>query len=235
MKTRVYHHNLDSTKLEYERLAGLGQGGDRWLIQAGSQNAGMGRDGNSWYSPPGGLWLSFDLIHPSGVASFPLYVGFCLWQLLSELFKLQDLRVKWPNDLYLDGKKLAGILCLYQANHAKYIIGVGMNTNVIVDEIINTHNAASLCQHLGMSVSNEYLSRLIVRRVEKNAFLLDEPKRYLSKCAEVFYGLGKEARVKMGKQSYSGVIAGLTEEGYLLLRQSGGELKEISHGSLRLL
>ncbi len=235
MKTKVYHHNLDSTKLEYERLTGLGDGRDRWLVRAGSQNAGLGRDGNSWDSPPGGLWLSFDLIYPSGVASFPLYVGFCLWELLSELFALEDLRVKWPNDLYLNGKKLSGILCSYQASNSKYIIGIGMNTNVIVDEKLSDHNAASLCQHLGMPVSNEYLSRLIAGRVEKNAFLLDEPKRYLSKCAEVFYGLGKQGMVKMGKQSYSGEIAGLSEEGFLLLRQSGGELKEISHGSLRLI
>ena len=234
MKTRLYLHNLDSTKLEYEKLAELGAAADSWIVRAGGQKSGMGRDGNSWHSPLGGLWLSFDLIHPASVASFPLYVGFCLWELLSDIFALQELKVKWPNDLFLDGKKLAGILCSYQQNNSKYLIGIGINTNVALDEQLRFHDAASLCQSLGMPVSNEILAHLIVNRVEKNSHLLHEPEHYLSQCAKVLYGLGKQAVAMMGQNTVSGVISGLSSEGFLLLRAGGGEMQQISHGTLRL-
>lgn len=234
MKTKLYHHKLDSSKLEYDKVSKLGTGSDRWIVCAGMQTLGMGRDGNSWHSPLGGLWLSFDLIHSSRVASFPLYVGFCLWELLSELFDLPDLKVKWPNDLFLQGKKLAGILCSHHQNNSKYQIGIGINTNVQEDKQLRSHNAASLCRSLGMPVSNEFLARLIISRVEKNSFLLEEPKNYLNQCAKVLYGFGRQGVAIMGSQTVSGVISGLSSEGFLLLRQNGGELRQISHGSLRL-
>lgn len=234
MKTELYHHKLDSSKLEYDKVSELGVGSDRLIVRAGTQTLGMGRDGSSWHSPLGGLWLSFDLIHSARVASFPLYVGFCLWELLSELFHLQDLKVKWPNDLFLEGKKLAGILCSYHQNNSKYQIGIGINTNVKLDEELRSHDATSLCQSLGMPVSNEFLAGMIINRVEKNSFLLEEPEKYLSQCAKVLYGFGRQGVATMGSQTVSGVVSGLSSEGFLLLRQDGGELRQISHGSLRL-
>ncbi|MBP7205449.1 MAG: biotin--[acetyl-CoA-carboxylase] ligase [Candidatus Cloacimonetes bacterium] len=234
MTTKLFYQQLDSTKMAHERLAAIGSNCDRWIIRAGTQTAGQGRGDNLWHSPEGGMWLSFDLLYPRPVASFPLYVGFCLHQLLGWLYPLPKLKVKWPNDIYLEDAKLAGILCHYQENRSRYLIGLGLNTNTNRDDVLLELDAAILSERMGMRLSNSTLADLITLRVERNSDMLADPSGYIGYCAEHLHGLGRLAEVKTGCGMLRGVITGLNDEGFLLLSCNNGTLVPVTHGSLRV-
>jgi BirA family biotin operon repressor/biotin-[acetyl-CoA-carboxylase] ligase len=97
-------------------------------VRAATQNAGRGRTGRSWISDRGGLWLSAVLpceIDEPVWQFLPLAVG---WSLASALTKLgvSSLRVRWPNDLMIGGRKLGGILAeRFTRNTA--VVGIGIN------------------------------------------------------------------------------------------------------------
>lgn len=95
---------------------------------ANEQTAGRGRFGRSWYSPPG-LNIYLSLSHWSDAPAWQtqdlsMKVGSIIIDLLEE-WGVQDLSLKWPNDVYLAQKKLAGILVETQGNYT--VLGIGMN------------------------------------------------------------------------------------------------------------
>ena len=130
-------------------------------IAARVQTAGRGRRGRTWHSPAGGLWMSV-VCRPSdlgGVEHLSLRVGLAVAETIERLFPdLPRLTVKWPNDLLLGGRKLAGILCEARwegGTPAWVIAAVGLNViNSIPDEV------ASQATRLG-----EYLPGLVPERL----------------------------------------------------------------------
>ncbi|MBL7716899.1 MAG: biotin--[acetyl-CoA-carboxylase] ligase [Bdellovibrionales bacterium] len=96
-------------------------------ISAREQTAGRGRHGRSWLSEKGGLYLSVVLIPPSGFSNLqwiPLAVA------VGAARALQDLRIqiKWPNDLWISGRKLGGILCEGSSGAKRWVVaGIGIN------------------------------------------------------------------------------------------------------------
>lgn len=104
------------------------------------QTAGRGRDGRTWRSPKGGVWLGMLLRPPQPVlGALSLRVGLVLADVLDDLFAARPLhvRLKWPNDVLLDDRKVAGILCegRWQGDSLQWL-GVGVGVNV-ANEIPN--------------------------------------------------------------------------------------------------
>lgn len=235
MRTNLHYTSLDSTVREYDRLSALGVSKDRWIIRAGEQTCGMGRGQNTWFSPPGGLYLSFDQIHPVAVPSLSLYVGYCLHKLLLKLFNLEKLSIKWPNDIYLDGAKLAGILCKYSPRDNKYIIGIGINTNLNIFDVKLDYDMAILYDNIGLRISNSILGQLLVRAVEADAQMLETPAAYIDYCDSCLYGKGQMARVTLGDFEAEGKIGNLDTYGSIILIGKSGEKRSFASGSLNLL
>jgi BirA family biotin operon repressor/biotin-[acetyl-CoA-carboxylase] ligase len=112
------------------------------VVIALEQTAGRGRDGRTWHSPVGGIWLGI-LIRPpfpdAGILS--LRAGLVLADVIDELFGGQRAQLKWPNDVLLEGRKLAGILCeaRWQGGIPQWLgIGIGVNVaNAIPAELGN--------------------------------------------------------------------------------------------------
>jgi BirA family biotin operon repressor/biotin-[acetyl-CoA-carboxylase] ligase len=101
------------------------------VVLAQEQTTGRGRDGRVWHSPPGGIWLAV-LLRPSravlSIAS--IRAGLVLADAVDELLGEPRTRLKWPNDVLLDGRKLAGILCegRWQGDALQWLaIGIGVN------------------------------------------------------------------------------------------------------------
>jgi BirA family transcriptional regulator, biotin operon repressor / biotin---[acetyl-CoA-carboxylase] ligase len=125
---------LDSTPTTMDvahRLAGQGAASGT-LVIANEQTAGRGRGGKSWQSSPGaGLWLTL-IERPtdsSGLGVLSLRVGLAVAEALDR-FAAEPIRVKWPNDLYIDRGKLAGILveARWREQSVEWVaIGMGIN------------------------------------------------------------------------------------------------------------
>ena len=126
---------LDSTPTTMDvahKLAGDGAASGT-LVIANEQTAGRGRGGKSWQSSPGaGLWLTL-LERPadsSGLGVLSLRVGLAIAEALDR-FAVEPIRVKWPNDLYIDRSKLAGILVEARwREQAVEWVAIGMGINV---------------------------------------------------------------------------------------------------------
>ena len=101
------------------------------VVLALQQTAGRGRDGRTWHSPPGGLWLALLLrprAAPLGIMS--IRAGLVLADVVDELAGRPLARLKWPNDVLVDDRKLAGVLCegRWQGGTPQWLaIGLGVN------------------------------------------------------------------------------------------------------------
>ncbi len=101
------------------------------LVLAESQTAGRGRDGRTWQSPAGGIWLAL-LLRPrtAALGIVSIRAGLVLADVVDELLGAPQARVKWPNDVLLHDRKLAGVLCegRWQGDALQWLgVGIGMN------------------------------------------------------------------------------------------------------------
>jgi len=154
----VLHFNkVGSTSLKAERLINSNTAQGNFLCLAGEQSSGKGRGKNSWLSPVGGLWLTAALYGFDFKSKVTIFTGICIHKTLCELFpSISDkFKIKWPNDIYLNDKKLCGILSNNLSGRKYHLIGIGINTNVTeLDETL-APNATSLQIELGKDVDNE--------------------------------------------------------------------------------
>ena len=224
----LYYKELDSTMLEMERLHAISPR-SQFLIRAENQISGMGRSRNRWYSPEGGLWFSFNQFYPWVVDSFALYIGCCLHKTIVSLYPQlsPDLKIKWPNDLYWQRFKLAGILSRFSPFEDNYSVGIGINTNNQISEYEGI-KTISLKQIVGSFISNNYLLQAIMQEVEKSQGALNEPEIYLSYCDQHLYRKGSPALLDMGEKMVSGVLNSLSMSGGILI-----DSVEYNFGSLR--
>lgn len=147
-KKTYYFDSIDSTQNFAQRLASdHNENGS--VVVARKQITGRGRHKRRWLSPQGGIWLSV-ILQPSfdiSVATvFPLAVGLALANTIEQSYKIKP-SLKWPNDVTIDGKKVAGILidASIEATKIEYLVlGVGINFQInakdIEKKIRNTPN-----------------------------------------------------------------------------------------------
>jgi BirA family biotin operon repressor/biotin-[acetyl-CoA-carboxylase] ligase len=144
---RFHFDCVDSTNARAAQIAAR-HSGREVLVSARRQTAGRGRSGRVWQSPPGGAWFTLALpayAVPEAYEPLPLVVGYAVLRALrEEVFKIDaDLQIKWPNDVLLGGRKVAGILCQRVLNAVEtkargsglaarplMLIGVGINVNL---------------------------------------------------------------------------------------------------------
>ena len=126
-----FFDSIDSTQLECEKKYDLNPSG-KWLILANQQTSGRGRYSRSWQSEKNvNIYMSFTINNYfSNIGYLNLFFGSILYETISSLYGNfgGDLTVKWPNDLYIGDKKLAGIL--FQSLDSKIknvIVGIGIN------------------------------------------------------------------------------------------------------------
>ena len=132
-KWRVHHKSeTESTNLDARA------GKHRDVFTAGYQTAGRGRLDHKWLSPEGAnlmmsVVLSVEGLAPDQVATLPLVAGLAVAKAIARLAtgsqdlrrKTEDVKLKWPNDVWVEGKKIAGILC--ERNGDNVIVGIGVN------------------------------------------------------------------------------------------------------------
>ena len=119
-----YFSNLDSTSKYLKELISQGVSSNT-VIWADKQSQGKGRQGREWISPPGGLYFSVLLFSSIPVKpAFSLVAGEAVVEAL-KLFSNKNIQIKWPNDIMVSGRKVAGILC--ESLNKNLIVGVGLN------------------------------------------------------------------------------------------------------------
>ncbi len=194
-------------------------------VVAESQTRGRGRRGKSWLSIRGkGLYLSILLKKPPlrNLGTLSLSLGVAVVRALNELKNIFYL--KWPNDIYANGKKVAGILPEVQRD--RVVAGIGVNLYHTVEELSGIDQPSTSLLIEGINVERMDLIRrltgsldLYIDRVFKGRFEVDEYERL---CPMI----GKDVVVREGNGDYTGVCLGVDSEGCLIV-DTGSSVKRL--------
>lgn len=219
----IEFETLGSTNAEALRLARLGEPGPLW-ITAREQSAGRGRHGRRWISPPGNLHATLLLTDPSPPAIAPqlaFVAGLAVHDALVDCAAALKpaLALKWPNDVLLGGRKLAGILIESETTPlVAAAIGIGVNC---ATHPLDLPRPATDLASAGAPVAPESLLKALraamaVRLEQWNrgeGFALIRAAWLERAC-----GLGQPLRVRLPEGELSGRFEGLDHAGRLLLR-----------------
>ncbi len=237
-QTLFSYEEVDSTNDLASRLAEEGACEGTFLV-AESQRRGRGRLGREWVSPKQkGLWSSLILRpkrHPSKAAGLTLMAALAVARAIQITSGLQ-VKIKWPNDVLLHGKKVCGILSEMRSEPDQIrfvVLGVGVNLNFSQSEF------PAAIQTVATSVSAQ--AHKTISRVQFLCHYLEElEKLYFSKNEEelihevkaLCVTLGKEVRIQRGNQLLCGEALDLDETGALILQKPDGAIEKVHSGDL---
>ena len=133
-RPRVHHRVTGSTNERARELA-IGGAPHGTLVTAGEQSSGRGRQGRTWSSPPGKALLASVVLRDLGeeVALLPLSAAVAVCEACEAIAPVQC-RIKWPNDVWIKGRKLAGILVEGRPQAGWAILGIGLNVATAEEE-----------------------------------------------------------------------------------------------------
>ncbi|WP_254509723.1 biotin--[acetyl-CoA-carboxylase] ligase [Anatilimnocola floriformis] len=201
------------------------------LVWAEEQTAGRGRGGNRWWSSRGGLMFSVILSGegsaPANWSGYSLTAGLAICEALAAEIPAVDFAVKWPNDVYADGRKICGILIESPAQaRGRLIVGIGVNVNNSFadapEELSST--ATALCDLDGQqrslsAVLFEILSRLehCWQRLAAEGFAA--LREHWQERASL---TGRTVTLQVGRTQHVGRCLGIDADGSLLLHTERG-------------
>lgn len=205
------------------------------------QQAGRGRRGRKWFSPFGSnLYLSMYWKLDQGQAAamgLSLVIGIVMAEVLQRL-GAEDVRVKWPNDLYLKDRKLAGILVELTGktgDAAQLVIGAGINLKMREPEADTINQGWINLQEAGVNIDRNELTAMLLK--ELRAALLHFEKEGLAPFISRWRGLDnfldRPVKLLIGDQEIHGIERGIDQQGALLLEQDG-KIKPYIGGEISL-
>ncbi|MEL6140269.1 MAG: biotin--[acetyl-CoA-carboxylase] ligase [Bacteroidota bacterium] len=245
-KVALHYHELDSTNAEAIRLLHSNQPPKAGtVIRADYQTAGRGQAGNYWHSSLGQNLLFSVVLYPEGFAAgelFRLTQVLCLSvaAVLQKHFENQNdvaqtIRIKWPNDVYVGERKIAGILVQnsLQGQQVKWsVAGVGLNVNEsdFPTELQKTATSLRQLSHSKESISLKHCLAEITATLKSKLEYYGQPSRYPALDA-AYHSLlyrrdipSKFRRTATGT-SFAGTIRGVQPDGRLQIEKEGGAIE----------
>lgn len=196
------------------------------LVTADAQSAGRGRQGRVWSAPPGhALLLSLVLRDPPRL--LPLHAAVAVAETVAELAPAGAVGIKWPNDVHLDGRKVAGILAEGRPQEGWAILGIGLNVALRVQELPpELHDTAAT---LGLEpAQREPVLGALLARLEQALALGSAELLDAWRARDVLRG--REIRWAGG----AGTAAGVDGDGRLVVELDGGGRTALDAGEVHL-
>ena len=217
------------------------------VVVADAQDKGRGRLGRRWHSPPGeSLYLSVVLrppLPPHRVPPMTLAAGVAVAETLLAFDVTPAL--KWPNDVQLDGKKVAGILTemsgdIDRVHHLVVGIGVNLNTRAFPDELAAIATSVALARGggegggEGARVSRAEFAALLCARLENwfNQFVTDGAAPVVAAWKQHARFFGRRVQVTAGRDRLEGIAEDLEDDGALRLRLDDGRATRVVAGEV---
>ena len=232
LQDKIFHFpELDSTMDQARRIARQGVRHASCVI-AEVQTASRGRLDRQWASARGGLWFTL-ILKPDLPPPLAWTVNFaasaCMSEVLAGLFDL-DVRVKWPNDLLLQGRKLSGMLSEMEtrADMVNFLfLGIGLNVNNETES--DEYQAISLKTALGKPVSRKQILARFLDLFESRITAVD-PARIISQWKERTATIGTKVRVQTHDRVYEGRALDVDDTGALIVKGRDGIIRKIIYG-----
>ncbi len=195
------------------------------LVLADVQIAGRGRAGRSWRSRSGRSLVFSLILKPGRIGSGGLTMLLAL-STARALERFQnDIRIKWPNDIYCNGCKLAGILA--ESRGGVVVMGLGININEEIGDLdteIRT-SATSLRSLTGRLTDRGAVLAAIVGEFEADYLRWKQqgPARWRDEVERRLLYINEDIRLDTGSAIVKGKLSGVTEEGHLRIQTGEGE------------
>ncbi len=238
-----FYEETDSTN---DRIRFLAEEGtpEGTLAIAERQMAGRGRRGRAWQAEAGeGVWMSLLLrpdIQPMQASVLTLLAGLALAEAIEKVTDL-EVGIKWPNDILLNGKKLAGILTEMEGDMEavrSVTVGMGINvhTKVFPEELQKIATSLYLesgrefgrCEIVGAAMT--CFEKLYEEFLKADGSFAPFRERYCEKCLNI----GREVRV-IGRETYLATALDITAEGELIVkRRDTGETEVVFSGEVSI-
>lgn len=198
------------------------------LVIARRQTSGLGRGDRRWESPAGGLYLSWICsgLSKSTTGLLPMLAAAAAHRALEDL-GIEGVGIKWPNDIVVDGEKLAGLLI--HVRHGDVIwatVGLGVNLDTMPELGPNALlPPTSVSRHVDRRAYEQVATDVIRGFVGSLSESLNNPQDALDGWRRwLIHRRGETLRVRVASGEFAvGVFDGLTPEGYLRLQQADGE------------
>ncbi len=196
-----------------------------WIV-AGQQTSGRGRQGRIWSSPPGNFYATLLLIDPCDprhAAKLGFVAGVALLETAQYLCpQLSGLKLKWPNDLLLDGAKLSGILLEgTRLADGRFAVAIGMGVNLAFHPDDTPYPATSLAK-AGAPVNRADFLTVLSDRFTEQLVLFQQGAGFeaiRTKWMQNASGISRQITVRTPEGSQTGIFDEIDEDGRLLLRQ----------------
>lgn len=197
------------------------------VVAAKKQTGGYGKLDRKWHSPNGGLWFSIILRPKKNIEGLSLL--FALWTI--DFLESQTglkMEIHWPNDIYLNGKKLGGILLEghYTDPSDNFItVGIGLNINNKSEIIPEEANAISLCDIIGKKIRLDYLLEDLLMHLQFN---FENAEKYgfsafLENIVRLCSMVGEKVEITSGTKKYTANVSSIGQKGQLIFKD-GTEL-----------
>jgi BirA family biotin operon repressor/biotin-[acetyl-CoA-carboxylase] ligase len=234
---RVLHEPSVESTNDLAREAARRDWPDRSVFVADYQTKGRGRQGRIWLCPPrAGLLMSILLRRRDAPPyTYTMLAAVALSEAIERLLALEP-AIKWPNDVVLDGQKVAGVLAeaTDDGRERTVVVGVGVNVNLEPEELADLPNATALSIEAGVPVHRGELLALMLERLDS----------WLKRDRHVFedglwqawngrlWGRDQTVRVQEGAERLVGTVLGGDRDGTLLVRLADGAVRRIVAGEL---
>lgn len=245
LKTKVlgrkfyYFKEINSTNTLAKEIA-KEENSNGAIITAEVQTNGTGRFKRIWHSPKGGIWTSLILkpnLSPNYANKITLIAAASVFKALKDL-NIES-KIKWPNDIYVNNKKLCGILTLMNCDMdtINYIIvGIGMNINIPKEEFAgDLNNATSLLIESGKNYNRGEILALFLNHFEKlyDDFLeTNNLLEVINICRDNSLLKNTKAKLITPMREEDVICLGIDDEGELIIEDTNGEIKKVLSGEL---
>lgn len=240
-KRIIYFEEIDSTNEVAKRLAREGAE-EGTLVVAEAQTKGKGRLGRQWLSPPGeGIYFTLILrppFPPQRAPQMTLIAAVAVARALSETTGL-EVKIKWPNDILVNGRKVAGILTEMVADMDRIhclVVGIGININqekvAFPPEVAEI--ATSLKVELGRSLLRLPILIKCLSELERvyDIWQKEGFRPLLAEWKALSHTLGQWVKVNMMDEIVEGKAVEIEEDGSLIIQQKDGSFYRVIAGDV---
>jgi BirA family transcriptional regulator, biotin operon repressor / biotin---[acetyl-CoA-carboxylase] ligase len=238
-----YFDSIDSTQSQALKMVNQLKN-EGAIIIAEKQTGGRGRSGRKWISPKGGIWFSI-ILYPkfdiSNITLFPIASSLALSYAIQKTCKIST-ELKWPNDLTIKGKKLAGMLvdASFESNQIEnLVLGVGINFNVNIKEIEkilkkteNYYGISSLNEHKNKGEAIKIIQSFLLE-LEKIYEELNnnQTKKIIREWTKRSSTIGKKIEINTNVGKIKGEAIKIDNDGGLMIKEKG-KIKKVFAGDV---
>ncbi len=250
MSQFTVHHFVEVTSTNDVLREMAMKGAPSWtVVRSDMQTKGRGRDNRPWHSAAGkGLWMSV-LLRPDLAPKYLNFINLIcaisiadvIEHLLLSIGKTASIGLKWPNDVWMNGKKICGILpeCSLTGDVVQYLIlGIGVNINHkeidFPEELRPVATSLWLNTKVEWSLTHVFQEILFTIYYNYYSYIPQRFNELIQKYRNKMLFIGQKRTINLNGTVYEGIIKGIDDSGYLIISDQAGKTYYLNSGEIIL-